>query len=173
MQRGILALLVTLVLPFALPCNNSIADEPALGNAGSADSIRVRVRTIRATGNLDEVSEAAFGDTRPSVDDSLRDIQQQFQKLHFKKFRLVSSQQEVVPLMKKQMIYLVEGNTLAVRPFYLDGRKIGLWLRWIDGSGMKVLDTRIHFNCGESFITGTDGDANTGTVLAIDVSRID
>ena len=148
----------------------------------------VKIRAIRASGMDDGVKKAddpsaeasaAGGAAKPAsgqaIDEGLDDISSKLKNLRYKHFKLVCNQQVEVPLMKKRTVYLAEGNSLTVRPLYIDEDKVGLWLRWLDGAGMRVLDTRVHLHDGESVITGTDGlpepesNAETGMVLAIEV----
>ena len=173
LQKSVWILLASLLL-----CSTvAMADGPTgeLGSGGG--TVRIRVRTVKATLRLpdQELPDPTSSQGAPIdriVDDSLFDLAPKLEKLHFKKFHLVSSQDEVVPMMKKATMYLQDGNTLSVRPLYLDGPKIGMWLRWQSATGVKILDTRMHFHCGESMLTGTDGDGDSGMVLAIDVARV-
>ena len=73
-------------------------------------------------------------------------------------------------MLQKEVLPLVNGHTLAVRPLYVSPNRIGLWLKWLDKGGVEILDTRLHFDPGESMLTGTDGNrGDKGVVLAIDV----
>jgi len=164
----------------------------AAGNtAVLAEAVTIRVRAIRASG-IDPSTATSFGDptrTREiNCPRTLGDINGKLSKLPYNSFSLVSSQTETIDLMKKETLYLTGGNELTIRPLYSENGKVGLWLRWIDSDGAKVLDTRMHLATGESMVAGAEvtdagnagddnrGPENTGTehraamVLAIDVS---
>lgn len=159
---------------------------PALGAADesspeSAMVIRVRIRAVRALG-LTHPTQLKTGVVLgaamplPQISPALEDISEKLKALNYREYKVASSQEVLVPLMKKRTVYLHEGNMLLVRPLYADGGNIGLWLRWIDGAGTRVLDTRMHFHERETMLTGTEltgADGRVGeaaTVLAIDVS---
>jgi hypothetical protein len=109
-------------------------------------------------------------------DSALEDISSKLKALQYRDYKMAASQEVIVPLMKKRAVHLHDGNVLLVRPLYADGETIGLWLRWIDGAGTRLLDTRMHFNERETMLTGTELSATDGdggglaTVLAIDVN---
>ncbi len=134
----------------------------------SHEGVVVQVRTVEASGMTPE--QVKFRSEDLTLDRSLEDIRPKLQKLHFKSFRLLGSQSQKVSLMQKATIALVNGQSLTVRPLYISDNRIGMWLKWRDGSGAEILDTRMHFDSGESMITGSEGDFGRGTVLAIDVT---
>lgn len=134
------------------------------------ERVAVRVRMIKATEPIeaegDSVSGGAFNQT---VEPSIRDLAVKLDKVAFRRFRLLSSVREEIGLKKKAVLDLPEGHSLMVRPLYVEGRRAGLWLKWLDRGGVQILDTRTHFGCGESLITGTDHAVDSGILLAIDV----
>ena len=103
------------------------------------------------------------------VDAALSDIRVQLEQLDFSEFRFLGSHAEVIPLKRKALIRLDQGHFLTVRPLYIEPRRVGLWLKWVDQRGMELLDTRLHLTPEESMITGTDAADNCGTLLAIRV----
>ena len=129
----------------------------------------VVVRTVEALNPFPE--NAMMTAPAELIGDGLEDLRGKLQKLHFKTFRLLGTHAQRVPLMQKESIALVRGQTLTVRPLYLADHRIGMWIKWRDAAGMDVLDTRMHFDSDESVITGTDseGAGGAGVVLAIDV----
>jgi hypothetical protein len=133
----------------------------------SSESITFRVRTVQAMENL---SPEQVSSEERVVDSNLGDLKDKFNKLPFRTFKLVDTQERQVTLKKRELIRLPNGDSLAVRPLHLDGEKISIWLKWQDKSGASILDTRLHFHCGESMITGTDGTSDNGLVLAINVN---
>jgi hypothetical protein len=169
------------------------ADEkPAEGTLG----VVVRVRAVRAVGAIkptetnsmaavEQVAAAAAPEparsscsTKQRWDPALEDISSKLEALQYRDYKMAASQEVIVPLMKKRAVYLHDGNVLLVRPLYADSETIGLWLRWVDGVGTRLLDTRMHFNERETMLTGTElsaTDADGGgsaTVLAIDVNAV-
>ena len=175
---------VVLIALVCTPLQGHADAAPAEGLMG----IRVRVRAVRALGLVPnaQVQHAALasGGSAASAEEScsqrldsaLSDISAKLKALQYRDYKIASSQEVIVPLMKKRAMYLHDGNVLLVRPLYAEGESIGLWLRWVDGAGTRLLDTRMHFNERETMLAGaelsaTDGRASdTATVLAIDVS---
>ncbi len=149
----------------------------AFAEATDVSSVMVHIRAVRALEKVEPepVSEHSGGsgdsDTL-QIDTRIRDLADKLEKLHFRNFHLISSQREVVQIGKRQNVALVDGNQLTLRPLTLDDKRISMWIKWQDGSGMQVLDTRMHFDCGESVVTGVEQAADTGLILAIDVSPI-
>ena len=135
--------------------------------APHAHSVVVEVRSVEASEPAPQDRQSPYDIS--SVDARLDDIRTKLQKLHYRKFRLVGVRSQVVPLLQKGVLELVNGHSLTVRPLYISPRRIGLWLKWLDKAGIEVLDTRLHFDPGESMLTGTDGEGEKGMVLAIDV----
>lgn len=135
----------------------------------------VSVRVIRATGRVPEIESVALeqGNSRTSgaargagspkrvkldIDPRLRDISKQLRKFHFTKFELLSAQRKTVDVMRRDVIQLVDGHRLLLRPTYLEDNRVGMWLKWKDGSGQPLLDTRVHFPCGKTVMAGTEID---------------
>lgn len=136
--------------------------------------VLVRVRAVKASEAIEEDrSQEEVSEIPREVDTTISDLVPQLKKLHFKTFRLISSEEKIIPPRKKEIIQLVSGNTLLVRPLYSEHEKICLWLKWKDKSGMEVLDTRMHFAPGESLLTGTDSAPDSGLILAINVNPVE
>ena len=141
------------------------AERPEVSAPASA--IHVAVRVIEAS---DPLPNLPFTDSvRGSIDQQLEDLRGKLLKLHYRNFRLLGVQEEIVPLLQKESIALLNGQMLTVRPLYVSGKRIGLWLKWRDRGGVEVLDTRMHFDAGESMLTGTEDQGGKGVVLAINV----
>ena len=133
-------------------------------SAGTAQDIRVNVRVIRGVGSDEEGSSA------PAViDDRIKDLATKLQRLHFREFKLISSQDKMVPMAKKLLVAISDGETLTIRPLYVEKNRVGMWLRWQGDDGKQILDTRMHFNCGEAMLAGTDKSYGASTILAITV----
>lgn len=139
----------------------------------SAGGVVVNIRTVRA---LDKTDSGEPGDKAQGaqegidVDGRLKDLSSKLQKLHFRTFKLIASQREILRFGRKEVVSLSDGNTVMLRPLSMENNKVGLWVRWQDGSGMQVIDTRLHFAPGESIITGVDASGESGLILAIDVN---
>ncbi len=155
----VLAFALSLLLPFHARA------EDAKAVAENVPSAWVLVRTVEALGGGSPVAQSIA----PKIDPRLSDIGEKLRKLHFKSFRLLSSQTQVVPLMKKGKLALINGDNLILRPLLVSPDRISMWLKWKDANGMEVLDTRMHFDPGESMLTGTDHSDESGVILAIEV----
>lgn len=152
-------------------CSGIMSISSMIAQDSVAESVTVRVRAIRAE------TAAPGGESNEHktihCERALRDINAKLKKLPFRTFTLVSSQAETIELRKKETLYLAGGNELTIRPLYSEDGKVGLWLRWIDHDGAKVLDTRMHLATGESMVAGADAGEDAATVLAIDVNPSD
>jgi hypothetical protein len=130
----------------------------------TSEGIRVNLRVISGIGSDEE------GASMPAqIDDRIKDLTIKLRQLHFREFKLVSEQDKIVPMAKKQAVTIGNGETLTVRPVYVDKHRVGMWLRWQDRDGKQILDTRMHFNCGEPMLAGTDRSSGASTILAITV----
>ena len=129
--------------------------------------MKVFVRTIEAKGLVEGDEQGEADQTPPSIDADLSDLRSKLENLPFSAYRLISSREEQISLMKRDVIHLPNGQSLAFRPVYMEGRRVGLWLSWRDNSGADILDTRIHFDTDESVLTGTDATNDSGLILAI------
>lgn len=163
-----------------LSASVAVADE---GEAVTAPGIIVNIRVVKALGEIQEDGSAGVGGSaeksppgiiqsvvanitaasqelapapEQKVEPALDDIGSKLRKLHYREFKLASSQDVAIPLMKKRVVYLSDGHTLTIRPQYVDGSKIGIWLRWVDEAGTRVLDTRMHFHEEETMLAGTE-----------------
>lgn len=133
---------------------------------GPPNEITVSVRAVHAS------QPASKDGTEREVDSDLHDLRAKFDQLPFHAFRLLSEQKEVVPFKKKQTFRLPNSQTLTVRPLAIENNKVSLWLKWQEKGGEDILDTRMHFGCGESMLTGVDSEApDSGVILAITVLR--
>ncbi len=135
--------------------------------------VLVTVRKVRASGLFEVQGLQTVNAPRIEIDRRISDLQSKLQNLHYRQFRLVSSHQDVVQIMRKQTVQLEQGQSLMVRPLYMRTDKIGLWLRWVDGDGAELLDTRMHFKPDESIVAGIDNVGEHGTILAVNVSKAD
>lgn len=139
--------------------------------ADDVESVTVRVRSVRATGVLNSQDNSPI-----EVESDLEDLSPKLKKLHYRKFTLLDTQQRKVTLMQRETMLLIDGNKLTVKPLYVqaqehtDRKRVGMWISWLDKTGEEILDTRMHFTCGENMVTGTDGTEDSGLILAISVS---
>lgn len=136
-------------------------------------SVLVSVRVLRATHIMSEEPKSKLSfvanDRHIALDQRISDLRSKLRKLSYTSYRLLSSEQRVVPMTRRAVIPVGSGDNLTVRPLSSDGDKVSMWLKWEDRSGQTVLDTRMHFVPGESFVTGTDQSQESGVILAIDV----
>lgn len=156
-----LAVGCSLLLPLSLHAERR---QPRAGGG-----VAVQVRALQA---MQPREEAAIHDGAASdveCDERIADLRGKLAKLHFRKFKLISDENVVVPVTRKQAIGLNGGETLIVRPLYVEKERIGMYLDWQDKQGKSILNTRMHFVPGESVLTGTDHSSNSGVILAIDV----
>jgi hypothetical protein len=144
---------------------SSVAQESDHGSEVQAVNVRVRAIHAESSAPIGEQSSAK----RITRCSQLNDIDAKLKKLPFKSFSLLSSQSQRIELMKRGTIFLAGGNELTIRPLYAESGKVGLWMRWTDGAGAKVLDTRLHMAMGESMVAGADAGQDSATVLAIEV----
>ncbi len=140
-------------------------------NPQTESKVIVNVRVIRATDKMDP-GEESFSPDPVKVDRRLKDISFKLQKLPFRAYSLLSSEQKVVPAKKRESFLIASGQSLTVRPLYMEKDEVGLWLKWVDQNGAEILDTRMHINYGESMIAGTDSTPLCGLVLVVDVSPV-
>ncbi len=133
--------------------------------------LQIVVRTIQAQGRIDEHLRS----DKPipiRIDSRLSDLADKLRRLPFRGFVYMSGDERTVPVRRKSVVALVNGQSLALRPLYIDKEKVGLWVRWTDKSGAEILDTRMHLDIGQSMIAGTDllNDPSGGLVLAVEVT---
>jgi hypothetical protein len=148
----------------ALLYSNVIAAEE---HADEASDVKIFVRTIEATEpvNGDVSDENSLGVVH--IDHALKDLQPKLTQLPFSSFKLLASKEEQVSLRKRETLHLPNGQSLALRPMYVDHKRVGVWLNWKDTGGTDILNTRIHFDADDSVLTGTDCHHDAGLILAI------
>lgn len=139
----------------------------------------VHIRAVRALEDKDPdfkraaITHRGEAKTEVQVDPRLNDLVGKLHKLRFHCYRLISSQREIIPLGKRETVKVADGNQLTLRPLTIKENRVGMWIKWEDPSGMRVLDTRMHFDMGESVVTGVEAASNSGLILAIDVSPVE
>ena len=136
-------------------------------SALSQESVMVRVRIVRA----DDKSLIGFKSfvKSPQLDPAISDLKDKLDTLPFEHFVLISSEERLLPLKKKETIQFAGGQLLHLRPILIEGDKVSLWLNWKDAKGQNILDTRMHFDSSQSMLAGTDSTDDTGLLLAINV----
>lgn len=146
-----------------------------------SEGVIIRVRALRALtrNSLDtniatkslvaSTSQKTYPKHGVFIDKGLTDLAPQLNSLPFNHFSLMESETETIALKSKSLIHLMSGDTLAVRPLGFDNGKYCVWFKWLDNTGARIIDTRLHLEPGRSMLTGTDGSNDTGTILAIDV----
>ena len=141
------------------------AEEPvpvAPGTPLKKGRIFLQVRTLEADG------KKAGG--RASISQKANDLMEHLEELPFGRYQLVSQKVVRLPKKKKTTVALKDGEQLEVRMHYLKDDRMGLWLHWLDGTGMELLNTRMHLSCGVPIVVGADHpEQGTARVLAVNV----
>lgn len=132
--------------------------------------VAVHVRTIEAIGRFDDQGEESVP---VRIDGRLADLAEKLRKLPFRSFNLLSSQNIVTPLLRKQQVNLTNGQSLWLRPLYCEENRVGLWIHWQDQGGAEILDTRMHLDMGRGMLVGSDLAANprNALILALEVDQ--
>jgi len=130
-------------------------------------NVTIFVRTIEATDPISGEPPPEDGSASLHVDPALKDLQSKLAQLPFSSFKLISSKEEHLSLRKKDVVSLPNGQSLALRPMYIDQKRVGVWLNWKDRGGADILNTRIHFDADDFVLTGTDCEHDAGLILAI------
>jgi hypothetical protein len=151
MRLCLAAILALLLVGGAI--NKSVADQKS--------GITLRVRTIKAVSG---------GNESPAlVSKELSDISRQLAALPYTKFSLLSSNEVDVPVKKRGWLKLKNGDGLVFRMLYRENGKAGISLAWHDSNGSEILNTKLHFECHNPIVTGTNSGERDGVVLAINV----
>ena len=144
-------------------------------SAGSAfavpkdeEPVSIKIRAIRGD---QELSKSEFEEVERTIDISLSDIGPKLKELPYKNYHLVSSRIVSVPLKRKETFSLSGGQHVTVRPLGTDNGRVCLWIHWEDENGQKILDSRLHFNQGETMLAGTDHEESSGWVIAVQAER--
>jgi len=177
MENKLLFKSASIVLCCYLAATFIFAAETTAEDSGGRADVLVQIRTIQASGMLrpgalSDTAEARLKNASLSIDSRIEDIAHKLEKLHYQSYRLIGSHDKIVPVRRRETINLSSGHTLSVRCLYVKDQRVGMWIKWRDGNGMEVLDTRMHFDSGESMITGTDGHSDTGIILAINATAV-
>ena len=133
--------------------------------SAETQTVVVAVRAIHAHNN-----SKGSNIVNTSVSDSgFQDIRDKLRRLRYDSLSLISTQERTVALNDKETVEIDGGHLLTFRPVYKENKKVCIWLKWQDSTGMKVLDTRLHFDGDETVLTGMSNPDGSGIVLAIDV----
>jgi hypothetical protein len=106
------------------------------------------------------------------IDRRIEELAPKLRNLPYRTFRLLYAEDRVVPLKRKEIFTFADGQSLLVRPLYINESKVGLSLKWLDKTNAALLDTRLHFDPGESMIVGTDSSPSSGVVLVLEVELV-
>lgn len=141
-------------------------DRPAEGITEVAFVVRIiRAERLKMGGGKKFWSEPI------AVDKRLGDISEKLGQLQYQEFHLIAERALTIPVLKRAPVDLVDGHSLVLRPLYVQGRRAGFWLKWQDGNGATVLETRMHVDCGETVVTGTEASDERGLVIAVQADR--
>jgi hypothetical protein len=136
----------------------------------ASERVTVLVRTIQATKPVKEGNSSST-EVSTELEQSLADLQPKLAQLPFRSFKLVASKEGYFEVAKKGTLNLPNGQSVGVRPIYADDHRMGMWLNWLDSDGSEILNTRLHFDCEDTIVTGTDSANDEGLLLAITASR--
>lgn len=129
--------------------------------------IVVHVRTVMGYGTGAKAERSARAHV--TVDKQIEDLRSKLETLHYSRYRLVSSDSKIILVKRKETMLLIGGQTLTLRPIYMDRQRMGMSLKWVGKQGAQLLDTRMHFNWGEDMLAGTESGEDSGVILAINV----
>lgn len=129
--------------------------------------VLVKVRAVRAT-----TKDVSRKSNRVVVDKRIKDLGGKLKSLAFNHYRMVASHEETIQVRRKRTMPICEGHSLTLRPISADPELVVMWLKWLDPSGVELLDTRLHITPGQSMLAGTESAPNTGMIFAIDVSPV-
>ena len=106
--------------------------------------------------------------TPAPLDKDLSDLQSSLATLPFTSFTQLKRMTKQVALKQKIGFSLCAGQTLFVRPLYKEAGRIGIWIRWTDGDGAPLLDTRMHIDDKHPILVGNEEVLKqNGRVLAL------
>jgi hypothetical protein len=143
---------------------------PSLKTASAEPQmVVVAVRAIHARNNSHDNSKGQSFVKTSISDSGFRDIKDKLRRLKYDSLSLISTQERNVALNDKDTVEIEGGHILTFRPVYKERKKVCIWLKWQDSTGMKVLDTRLHFDGDETVLTGMSNPDGSGIILAIDV----
>jgi hypothetical protein len=154
--------------------SNAAGESHSAGPEEQNSAVTLRVRAIRAHGLIVKKAKAAEERkgtrTKPQyLDQELADLETKLHALPYRTYRLITSREVVLPVMKRQTLRLQGGQTLNLRLLYADPARIGMWLNWLNKAGNTLLDTRVHFNRTEAMLTGTESSSKCGMLLSLEV----
>jgi hypothetical protein len=150
---------------FGLVCGSNCAQ--AEEHLEDISDVTIFVRTIEATDPISGDVPQDGGTSDVKMDQALKDLRPKLAQLPFSSFKLIASKEEQLSLKRKEIMHLPNGQSLALRPIYMDQKRVGVWLNWKDTGGADILNTRIHFDADDSVLTGTDCAHDAGLILAI------
>jgi len=127
---------------------------------------------IRALIGSEPASDGVGGVSAASLDSDIKDLASQLSRLRYEKFELLDFKQQEVNLRSRRKVELPRGQKLVFKPMYVEGNRVGMWMRWNDHKGMRLLDTLMHFECGETIVSGVESSNDHGYILAIKVHPI-
>lgn len=156
---------------FAQEGNNKVQDI-LLKNVASRSLSLQEEHTSTCTKVMVEVKAIAASkseDKNTKIDPRISYLAEQLRKMPYQNYTLLVERSAKVPLMKKRIIPLTDNQTLTVRPIYANDKRVGVWLKWQDGKGMKILDTRMHFDCDQPMLTGLETNSERGLILAVSI----
>lgn len=131
--------------------------------------VNLLVRTLLASKPMD--ASEGHEKHRVKLDQNIKDLRTKLEQLPYKKFQMLSSRTISVPPKKKVPLKIDSDSNLNFRLLYANEHRAGIWLNWLDSSGMELLNTRMHFNCTEPMVAGTENTDEEARLVAVSVQR--
>lgn len=88
--------------------------------------------------------------------EELEQYSEQLEELPYTGFKIVMSKKIQLELDENVGISLDNKEEVGLKLSYVKKNKYCFWLNWQDQEGDDILDTKIHLDNGEAFITGSD-----------------
>jgi len=129
--------------------------DPLYGAESRAQTVRVRIGTILASNQSDE------------IDPKLNTMRNQLKVMKYRSYRLLKEETQNVSWQGNAAFDIPGGRSLVVTPEEVRGRQLALKVRLQHGD-KPVVDTTVRLNSGGNFLLG--GPQHEGGVLVLSIS---
>jgi len=129
--------------------------DPLYGAESRAQTVRVRIGTILASNQSDE------------IDPKLNTMRNQLKVMMYRSYRLLKEETQNVSWQGNAAFDIPGGRSLVVTPEEFRGRQLALKVRLQHGD-KPVVDTTVRLNSGGNFLLG--GPQHEGGVLVLSIS---
>jgi hypothetical protein len=149
-------------------------NDPVEPTLSSQSIVQIRVFAIEASkggvSNLvPHTQEVAFANGRTKA--QIGFLSPKLNSLPYTTYSLLSEQTFKVPLKKRMQFSLAKGHHITLRPLSADDDRVCFWLKWVEGDGIDIVDTRLTVNVGEPMVTVWEHDESNGFVVAVEVTK--